>query len=212
MKVNVPSFVQWIYPKRIWEGPAEGKSIYLTFDDGPIPQVTPWVLEQLKAYEAKATFFCIGENVQKHPEIFRKILADGHSIGNHTYTHLNGWKTGTDRYILDTLKCREVITRNLPEKTPLKNCFFRPPYGKIKGSQAKELQKRGFKIVMWSIVSWDFDCGVSAENCYQNVVRHARPGSVIVLHDSLKARPNLTAVLPKLLEIFSRKGFLFRSL
>jgi peptidoglycan-N-acetylglucosamine deacetylase len=212
MKESIPGFVKWIYPKRIWEGPAEDKSIYLTFDDGPLPQVTGWVLEQLKAYDAKATFFCIGENVKRHPDMFRKIIFEGHSIGNHTYNHLNGWKTGTDEYILNTLKCQRVIQKNLPEGRPLKNVIFRPPYGKITNRQAKELQKRGFKVVMWSIVSMDYDIAITAERCHQNVLRNARPGSVIVFHDSLKAQPNLEAVLPKVLEHYSEKGYTFKSL
>lgn len=212
MKESIPGFVKWIYPKRIWEGPAEGKSIYLTFDDGPIPQVTPWVLEQLKAYDALATFFCIGENVQQHPGIFRKIINEGHSIGNHTFNHLDGWRTRTDEYILNTLKCRQVIQNNLPEKSFKRNPLFRPPYGKIKGRQAKELQKRGFTVVMWSIVSLDYDPSVSAERCYRNVKRHVRPGSVIVFHDSLRAQANLTTVLPRVLEHYNREGFTFRAL
>lgn len=212
MKESIPGFVKWIYPKRIWDGPSEDKSIYLSFDDGPVPQVTPWVLEQLKAYDAKATFFCIGENVEKHPEIFRRIINEGHSIGNHTYNHLDGWKTRTDEYILNTLKCRQVIHKNLPENTALKNELFRPPYGKITNRQAKELQKRGFKIVMWSIVSLDYDSSVSAKRCYRNVVRNVRPGSLIVFHDSFKAQPNLTAVLPEILKLYSGQGYTFKSL
>ncbi|WP_037374075.1 polysaccharide deacetylase family protein [Salinimicrobium xinjiangense] len=212
MKERIPGFVKWIYPKRIWEAPAEDKSIYLTFDDGPVPQVTPWVLEQLKAFDAKATFFCIGENVQKHPDIFGKIIHEGHTIGNHTYNHLNGWKTGTDEYLLNTLKCQQVIQKNHPSKKPLKNPLFRPPYGKIKNRQAGELQKRGFKVVMWSIVSLDYDTRISPERCYHNVVRNARPGSVIVFHDSFKAEPNLLEVLPRILEVYSREGFIFKAL
>lgn len=212
MKESIPGFVKWIYPKRIWDGPSKGKNIYLTFDDGPVPQVTTWVLEQLKAYDAKATFFCIGVNVEKYPEIFRKIINEGHSIGNHTYNHLNGWKTRTDEYILNTLKCEQAIQKNLPENIPAKNELFRPPYGKITNRQAKELQKRGFKVVMWSIVSLDYDTSVSAERCYRNVLRNVRPGSVIVFHDSFKAQPNLTAVLPQILELFSEEGYTFKSL
>lgn len=212
MKESIPGFVKWIYPKRIWDAPVQGKEIYLTFDDGPIPQVTPWVLEQLRAYNARATFFCIGENVSRHPEVFRKIINDGHSIGNHTYNHLNGWRTGTDEYILNTLKCRKVIEKNMPENTVLSKALFRPPYGKITNRQAKELQKRGFSIVMWSVVSMDYDLSITSERCYQNVVRHGRPGSVVVFHDSLKAQPALTTVLPRVLDHYSREGYTFKAL
>ena len=126
MIATVPGFVKWIFQKRIWEGPVDEKAIYLTFDDGPVPEVTPWVLDQLKAYNAKATFFCIGENVQKHPEIFKKIIAEGHKVGNHTFNHLNGWKTSTPEYILNTLKARQIIEKNLPVKNLSKMPFFDP--------------------------------------------------------------------------------------
>lgn len=212
MKVTIPGFVKWIFPKRIWEMPSKEKNIYLTFDDGPVPEVTLWVLEQLNGYNAKATFFCIGENIKSHPEIFKKICFEGHTIGNHTYNHLNGWKTSTNEYLLNSLKCQQVIKKNLPKGIPLKNVIFRPPYGKMKMKQAGELQKRDFKIVMWSIISMDFDPNISVENCYQNVVKNARPGSIIVFHDSKKAQSKLFEVLPKVLEHLSGKGYCFKAL
>lgn len=212
MIATIPGFVKWIFKKRIWEGPATDKAVYLTFDDGPIPEVTPWVLKQLQGYNAKATFFCIGENVQENPGIFRQILGEGHTIGNHTNNHLNGWKTSTSEYLLNTLKAQQILEKNLPENLPVKNPFFRPPYGKITGRQAGELQKRGFKIVMWSIVSMDYDTGISAEKCYNNVMRNVQPGSVVVFHDSFKAQPNLTAILPEILDQLNRKGYKFNAL
>lgn len=211
MIATVPGFVKWIFQKRIWEGPAIGKNIYLTFDDGPIPEVTPWVLKQLKIYEAKATFFCIGDNVQKHPEILKNIIAEGHAFGNHTFNHLNGWETSTSEYLLNTLKAQQVLEKYLPKHTRIKNPLFRPPYGRIKSKQARELQKRDFRIVMWSILSMDYS-QISSEKCLQNVLKNAKSGNIIVFHDSLKAQKNLTEVLPGVLEHFSGLGYSFKSL
>ncbi len=212
MIATVPGFVKWIFKNRIWEGPADEKAIYLTFDDGPIPEVTPWVLDQLKSFNAKATFFCIGENVQKHPEIFKKIIAEGHKVGNHTFNHLNGWKTSTPEYVLNTLKARQIIEKNLPGKEPAKNALFRPPYGRIKSKQVRELQKRDFRIIMWSNLSMDYNTGITPERCCQNVIDHARPGSVIVFHDSFKAQKNLVKVLPRVLDHLNREGYKFKAL
>lgn len=212
MIATVPGIVKWIFKKRIWEGPANQKVVYLTFDDGPIPEVTPWVLEQLKEFDARATFFCIGDNVQKHPEIFRQIVAEGHSFGNHTFNHLNGWKTTTPEYVLNSLKAHHILKKNLPETIPVKNPLFRPPYGRLKGSQEKELQKRDFKVIMWSILSMDYDKNISREKCLRNVIDHAKPGSIVVFHDSLKAQPHLTYALPNVLKYFSQKGYSFKAL
>lgn len=211
MIATVPRFVKWIFKKRIWEGPVDEKTVYLTFDDGPIPEVTPWVLEQLKQFDAKASFFCIGDNVQKHPEIFRQIIAEDHSIGNHTFNHLNGWKTSTPEYVLNTLKAQQTLEKNFPEKEHIRNPLFRPPYGKLKGRQAKELQKRGFRIVMWSIISMDY-AQISAQKCLNNVLKNVKPGSIIVFHDSFKAHNNVTEVLPKLLEQLRAEGYSFEKL
>lgn len=212
MRERIPRIIKWIYPRRIWDGPAAGKSIYLTFDDGPIEDVTPWVLEQLKAYNAKATFFCIGENVQKNPGIFREVINAGHSVGNHTYNHLDGWRTGIADYLQNTEQARQVMRENFPAGFSPKNDIFRPPYGKIRNVQAKKLQERDFKIVMWSIVSMDYDQRLSWQSCYQNVLKNARPGSIIVFHDSLKAENNLRQVLPRVLKHFSSEGYTFRAL
>jgi peptidoglycan/xylan/chitin deacetylase (PgdA/CDA1 family) len=187
--------MQRLYPERIWAFSRKKKAVYLTFDDGPIPEVTPWVLEELKKHKAKATFFCIGENVQKHPEIFQKIISEGHSVGNHTFNHLKGTKSETSKYIENTLLAEKLIDSKL----------FRPPYGKITSKQAKILQKKGFKIVMWEIISYDFDANTSEEECLQNVLKNIKPGSIVVFHDSLKAEKNLRYVLPKVLEFISAK-------
>jgi len=204
----MPSFVPRLYPERIWAFSRESNSVYLTFDDGPIPGITPWVLDELKKHQAKATFFCIGENVAKHPEIFKRISAEGHAVGNHTYNHLNGWKTETSEYIENVLKCEESLKSNSdPDVYPDSKLLFRPPYGRIKSSQAKLLQNKGYKIVMWEIISYDFDAGISEEECLQNVLGKIRPGSVVVFHDSLKAEKNLRYVLPKVLDYIGKKGW-----
>ena len=212
MIASVPRLIQLLYPMRIWKVSAEEKCIYLSFDDGPIPEVTPWVLEQLKSYNAEATFFCIGDNIRKHPEVFRQTISAGHSIGNHTYNHLNGWKTSTSEYIRNSLKTQELIEQFLPEERAVKNPLFRPPYGRIRTKQAKQLQEKGFRIVMWNVLSMDYDKAVSPEKCFRNVIDHASAGSIVVFHDSLKAEQNLRVVLPQVLEHFSREGYSFKSL
>lgn len=200
----MPRFIQRLYPERIWAFPHKRDSVYLTFDDGPIPEVTPWVLDELKKYNAKATFFCIGENVQKHPEIFQRILSEGHSVGNHTFNHLNGWKTATSEYIENVDKAEGQMGNKSKFKIQ-DSRLFRPPYGKLTSKQAKILQRKGFKIVMWDIISYDYDANTSSEKCLQNVLKNIKPGSVIVFHDSLKAEKNLRFVLPKVLQFLIEK-------
>ena len=198
----MPRFIQRLYPERIWAFSHEKASVFLTFDDGPIPEVTPWVLDELKKHNAKATFFSIGENVKKHPEIFERILSEGHSVGNHTFNNLKGSKTETSKYIENTLLAEKLIHSKL----------FRPPYGKITSKQAKILQIKGFKIVMWDVISYDYDSTVSEEKCLENVLKNIQSGSIIVFHDSLKAEKNLRYVLPKVLEIIVKKGWLCNSI
>jgi len=213
--VKMPRFIQWLYPERIWAFSRKSNAIYLTFDDGPIPEVTPWVLDILKSHNAKATFFCIGDNVKKNPEIFRRIIAEGHSVGNHTFNHLNGWKTETSAYVENVLKCEDIIS-TIQKNSPFEGgrgdvsnseLLFRPPYGKATSKQAKILQKKGFKIVMWDIISYDYETTISEEKCLQNILKNIKPGSVVVFHDSLKAEKNLRYVLPKVLEFISEKGW-----
>ena len=212
MRERIPQIIKWIYPQRIWEGPKDEKILYLTFDDGPVPGVTPWVLEQLKVFNAKASFFCIGDNVEKHPEIFRQIIQEGHAVGNHTHNHLNGWKTSVEAYLQNSRKAQEVIDQNLPQGKGIENPLFRPPYGKIRNVQAKKLQQEGFRIVMWSIVSLDYDRQIPPEKCLHNILKNAGPGSIIVFHDSLKAENNLRRVLPQVLEHYKNKGYSFKAL
>ncbi len=206
----MPRFIQRLYPERIWAFSRSINAIYLTFDDGPIPEITPWVLNTLHKHNAKATFFCIGDNVQKYPELFKNILSEEHTVGNHTFNHLNGWKANTDEYVKNVLKCQEIL--NSESRIQNSELLFRPPYGKLTSNQAKNLQKNGFKIVMWDIISYDYDASVSEEQCLQNVLKNIKPGSIIVFHDSLKAEKNLRYVLPKVLEYISEKGWRSSSL
>lgn len=203
--VKTNSIIKKIFPNYIWDIPNVENKIYLTFDDGPIPEITEWVLEELKKHHAKATFFCIGNNIEKHPTIFTKLINEGHSIGNHTFNHLNGWKTSTKEY-LENLRLCEVSISNLQSA----NCnLFRPPYGKIKPSQSKKIRKSGYKIIMWDVLSGDYDSSISPQKCLENVLENVRSGSIIVFHDSIKAFPNLEYTLPRVLENLSKKGFVF---
>ncbi|MFN3752465.1 polysaccharide deacetylase family protein [Flavobacterium sp.] len=203
--VKTNRFVKTIFPKYIWDIPNTEKKVFLTFDDGPIPEITDWTLAQLKKHNAKATFFCIGDNIQKHPEIFEKIKENDHAIGNHTFNHLKGWETSVEDYIENTQKCSETIA-NAILQTP-NSKLFRPPYGKIKPSQANALRKLGYKIIMWDIISMDYDQAVSPEKCLNNVLKNIESGSIIVFHDSVKAWQNLQYALPKTLEYLNEKGF-----
>ncbi len=197
------SLIKIIFPNYIWDIPNNENKVYLTFDDGPTPEITEWTLDQLKKHNVKATFFCIGKNIEKHPDIFKKVIEDGHSIGNHTFNHLKGWKTSTEEYIENTQHCQSEICS-------LHSAFcnlFRPPYGKIKPSQSKALRKLGYKIVMWDVLSEDFNQNISPEKCLENVLKNVQSGSIILFHDSVKAFPNLEYTLPKTLEFLKEKGF-----
>lgn len=193
-----PKIVKKYYSKFIWDIPNEGNKIYLTFDDGPTPEVTNYVLDLLKQHDIKATFFCLGKNAKENPILFNRIRLEGHSIGNHTYKHSNGWKVDNNVYLDDVEKCEHVFQSNL----------FRPPYGKIKKSQAKVIKKH-HKIIMWDVLSGDFDVKTAPEKCLDNVVENVKSGSIIVFHDSLKAAENLKYTLPKAIEFLSKKGFVF---
>lgn len=196
--VHPPKLIRRIYPNGVWKIPEQEKKIYLTFDDGPIPEVTHWVLAKLKEYNAKATFFCVGENVKRNPYIFDEIVRNGHSVGNHTYNHLDGWKTNFFSY----LKNAEVANTFIDTK------LFRPPHGKLTMAQRNALSSR-YKIVLWDVLSKDYDRTLSPQMCYENVIRYTNPGSVIVFHDSIKASKNLFYALPKVLEYYTREGYTF---
>ena len=201
--IKTPELVQRMYPDYLWRFTSDKKEIYLTFDDGPTPDVTEFVLDELKKHNAKATFFCIGKNIAENQSLFSKILDEGHVVGNHTYNHLKGWKTLRKDYLENVLKVQEVIENSK---------LFRPPYGKIKKMQAKDLLKHGFKIVMWDVLSGDWDSKVSKEKCLRNVTENATNGSIIVFHDSKKAEKNLRHVLPKALKYLKEKGYTFKSI
>ncbi len=211
--IQTPKIVQNIFRSFIWNIDTEHKEIYLTFDDGPIPEITPWVLNTLSKYNAKATFFCIGKNVKNHPAIFEKILKEGHSIGNHTFNHLNGWRTTNKKYIRNIEKA-EISLRSSVfglQSEPLSK-LFRPPYGRIKPSQAKNIIAKGYKIIMWNVLSGDFDQKLTKKDCYQNVIKNMTNGSIIVFHDSEKAFKNLEYTLPKVLDYYTNNGFVFKAL
>jgi peptidoglycan/xylan/chitin deacetylase (PgdA/CDA1 family) len=203
IKTNV--FIKRIFNNYVWDIPNSVNKVYLTFDDGPTPEITEWTLNQLKKNNAKGTFFCIGDNIRKYPEIFNKVIQEGHSIGNHTFNHINGWKTKKDDYLENINLCTEQIHKSARDYRQAD--LFRPPYGKIKPSQAKSLRRSGYKIIMWDIISADFDQSISPEKCLQNVISNLKPGSVIVFHDSVKSFKNLEYVLPKTLEFIKDKGY-----
>lgn len=202
--VKSPLFLKWYYPSLTWNKTRNEKVIYLTFDDGPIPDVTPFVLKTLKSFDAKATFFCIGDNIRKHPDIFEELKNEGHQIGNHTFNHLKGWKTLDQAYLDNFKKCQELTNTHL----------FRPPYGRIKKSQISEIQSAypEMEIIMWDVITGDFDLNLSPEKCYRNAIKHTTNGSIVVFHDSLKAFDRLEYALPRFLQYFTDKGFRFSTL
>jgi peptidoglycan/xylan/chitin deacetylase (PgdA/CDA1 family) len=205
--VKTPGFVQRLYPKRVWAFPTEVDSVFLTFDDGPIPEVTPWVLDTLAAYNAKASFFCIGQNVEKYPEIFNRIISEGHAVGNHSYSHLKGWQTPTSEYMND-FEIAEDIIKNQLSGTEDTVKLFRPPYGKLTSTQAARILEKEYEIVMWDVLSYDYDQKISEEKCLDNVDSNLEPGSIAVFHDSLKAEKSLRYALPKLLDSIKNKGWI----
>ena len=204
--VKTPGWLKKIYDSYIWSIPASDKILYLTFDDGPHPEATTFVLKELKKYNVLATFFCIGKNVVAYPDIYRQIIQEGHSVGNHTYNHLNGWKTNNDDYLNDIALASNEIDSYL----------FRPPYGRITSFQAKNLKQamkgKKPKVIMWDVLSGDFDTECTPQQCLANVIFASVPGSIIVFHDSEKAFPRLEYTLPKVLHYFSEKGYLFKAL
>ena len=217
--IKTNALIKKIFSNYVWDVSNTENKIYLTFDDGPTPEITEWVLEELKKHNAKATFFCIGNNIEKYPDVFEKVINEGHSIGNHTFNHLNGWKTATEDYLENTKLCKEQILKSNPSNSELakqiynlKSAIFRPPYGKIKLSQSKKLRQLGYKIIMWDVLSADFDTSISKEKCLNNVIKNTKSGSIIVFHDSVKAFANLEYSLPKALKYWAAKGFIFERL
>lgn len=199
--VRTPGLIKALYRHRVWSMPASSKVLYLTFDDGPVPEVTPWVLDTLRAHRAHATFFVIGKNAERHPHLLDRIRGEGHSVGNHTWDHLNGWRTPINEYLANIDRTQTITGTRL----------FRPPYGRITQEQVRALRDR-FDVVMWDVLSADFDVRHSGDRCARNVVRNAKPGSIVVFHDSLKAAERLRYALPRVLEHFSKAGFAFSAL
>lgn len=198
--VKTPKLIKSVFPGLTWNLPSEDKCIYLTFDDGPTPVITDYVLYILNEFQAQATFFCIGNNVSKHPEIYKRILDEGHSVGNHTYDHLKGWKTKTKDYKDNVDLASTLIDSKL----------FRPPYGRFKPKQHLALKKLGFRTIMWSVLAIDWNKDVSPEQCLKNVVSNVKPGDIVVFHDSIKAARNMQYALPRALKYFSEKGYDFK--
>ncbi len=199
--VKTPWWLKKFYPGCLWDMPAKSKMLYLSFDDGPHPTITPFVLDELKKYNAKATFFCIGGNVMKYPEVFRRYIDEGHSVGNHTQHHISGWKTKDAEYLEDIKQAGHCIQSNL----------FRPPYGRIKRSQIKQLHEMnpGQKIVMWNILAGDWVTELQPARCYKRIKDRIDDGHIIVLHESDKAWERMSYCLPRLLEDFSALGYSF---
>lgn len=197
MYFSAPDFIRKMFPMLVWSFPdEEPKSVFITFDDGPTSEVTPWVLDKLDEFDAKATFFCLGKNVEQHPEIYDMIVARGHAVGNHSYSHIKGWGTSVTSYVQDFDLASTFIDSNL----------IRPPYGRITPSQARVLSER-YKLIMWDILSRDYSRAITRRGCVNNVVRHLRNGAIIVFHDSVKASRNLKYALPRVLEVLKKEGY-----
>ena len=205
---STPALIQRIFPGITWRRPAQAKTIFLTFDDGPIPEVTEFVLAELNNYQARATFFCVGDNIRKYPDLARQAAQAGHTLANHTYHHLKGWETPVATYLADIRQCQEALDSLDLSK---KNKFFRPPYGKINFKQIKVLQP-DYHIVMWDVLTYDFDQKLPAPECLRLAIKNTRSGSIVVFHDSLKAWQNLQYVLPRYLAHFSALGYRFEAL
>jgi peptidoglycan/xylan/chitin deacetylase (PgdA/CDA1 family) len=210
--IKAPFWLRILYRPLLWRIPEKEKVIYLTFDDGPHAKATPFVLDQLKKYDAKASFFCIGKNVDAEKELFERILREGHKVGNHTQNHVNGWEVSIEQYLSDVNLAASSIHSTL----------FRPPYGrirynaigKVKSLMSLRAKEKGMeseaKIVMWDVLSGDFDVHLSPEKCVQNVLKHSGKGSIIVFHDSAKAWDRMEFALPKILDFYTQKGFQFK--
>jgi peptidoglycan/xylan/chitin deacetylase (PgdA/CDA1 family) len=190
-----------IYPDATWKISTEEKIIYITFDDGPIPGLTEWVLDELKLYNAKATFFCVGSNILKNTAVFERVIKEEHRVANHTMHHIKGFKTTVKDYLTEAEECRSLIKNNL----------FRPPYGQLKRSQYKALKERGYKTVFWDVISYDYE-SITEKKCLGNVINNTKNGSIVLFHDSLKAEKNLRYVLPVFLKHFATLQFQFKAL
>ena len=206
--LRLPWYFKFLTWKGEWRKKTSRKEIFLTFDDGPIPEVTDFVLNELAKYQAKATFFTVGENVLRYPEIMTRILQQGHQVGNHTFNHLNGWKTDSKRYLENVKKCETALKNYLLGNGTR---FFRAPYGKLRPAQMLALDKT-YRLIFWDVLTYDFDATFTPEACLETSLRMTRPGSVVVFHDSLKAKRNLEYVLPRYLAQLHASGYIFSAL
>jgi len=197
-----------LLPGAVWQLPATDKKIYLTFDDGPLPGPTEFVLDALAAYGAKGTFFAVGQNVQRYPALARRIIAEGHTLANHTQTHIKGWAHSTPAYLANTALCQQTIADTVGHAPML----FRPPYGRITPAQAKALQALGYTIVLWSVLTGDYHPAATAGACLRGAYLHCAPGALVVFHDSLKAAPRMQKALPALLHVLADEGYTFAAL
>ena len=196
---TTPKFIQALFPSLVWRKETKNKEIWLTFDDGPDPEITPWILTVLKKEKVKATFFLVGQQIEEFPELVGAILKEGHIIANHSYSHKNGWLTAKEKYIADVEKCQELMP---------KNKLFRPPYGKITKAQI-ELLKDYYKIILWDVLSWDFQQNTSPKRVQANILKNTKEGSIIVLHNNQKSYKNLRPILEETIQILKEKGFRF---
>lgn len=201
LTLQPPKALKLLYPKAVWRIETASPTLFLTFDDGPIPGLTEWVLDTLKQYNIKATFFCVGDNIQKHKNIFDRIITEGHTVANHTFNHIKGFKTKTNDYIENTEKC-EAFT---------KSRIFRPPYGQLKKSQYKMLLEKGYRIIMWDVISYDYE-KIKPEVCLNNVIKNVKNGSIILFHDNIKAEEKIKYALPKTIEYFLKLNYKFAAL
>jgi peptidoglycan-N-acetylglucosamine deacetylase len=200
--VKTPWWLKKLFGKCTWEMPSNTGKVYLSFDDGPHPEITPFVLETLAKYDARGSFFCIGDNVSKYPQVFQRIIDEGHSVGNHSYHHLNGWETRNQVYFDDIQKASELISSNM----------FRPPYGKLSFRQVSTLMTMGLQPIMWTVLSGDFDTSISKEKVAENVLKNLRPGVIVVFHDSEKAETRMKYALPLVLRLISERGWVAEKL
>ena len=199
--IKSPKILQRLFADFLWRIDTDEKVIYLTFDDGPHPVITPWIIELMNQYDAKGTFFLIGDAVSRHPDLYQLYKANGHQVGNHTYKHIKGWQNRKKNYLKEIAQCAEVVESSL----------FRPPYGQINLQAIREIKKQ-YKIVMWDVLSWDFDTTNSSEICLSNVINCSKEGSIVVFHENEKSMKNIMYALPKVLEHFTKLGYQFEAI
>ena len=199
--IKSPKIIQLLFADFLWKIDTDEKVIYLTFDDGPHPVITPWIIDLMNKYDAKGTFFLIGDAVSKNPDLYQLYKTNGHQVGNHTFTHIKGWQSRKKNYLKEITQCSEVVESSL----------FRPPFGQINLQSIREIKKQ-YKVVMWDVLSWDFNTKTSAETCLSNVVNNSRKGSIVVFHENEKSMKNIMYVLPKVLEHFTKLGYKFKAI